>query len=110
MQHLEFLRMLRENIRIDDLVEMFLIQVVDREAFDYSGVDTVGTRYIIVQGHSEKYIAGCRGFRNFAQKGPVVPRNAHVALIGCVNYQNERNVGGPFRSQFEGRQKTGSQG
>src|SRR5688500_11982486 len=68
--------MLWKNVSVDDLVKVFLIQVIDRETARDRQVQAVGSGNVIIQRDTEKNVKRFCNFRHLAEERPVVASNS----------------------------------
>ena len=97
VQNRRHLPVFRENMRVNDAVEMFLIEIINRKSAGDNGVDAVGSGDVVVERNGDKNIQLRGDFRDFTKQNAVIAHDTRSSFECRVNKQHERQFTGFFR-------------
>ncbi len=100
MKQRRHLTVFRKNMRVNNAVEMFLIEIINREILRNRRIDAVGSGNIVIERDGDENVQSFRNFGNFAEQNAVVTRHARSALKSRINNQNKRQIARFFRRKL----------
>src|SRR5688500_8985576 len=90
-----------KDVSVDDLVQVFLVKIIDREAARDRQVQTIGACNVVVEGNAEKNVQRFRNFGHLAEERPIVASYPRAALESRVYQNDQRQFAGLFRGGTE---------
>src|SRR5215204_582509 len=93
------MRVLRKYVSVYDLIKMFLIEIINREASGYSQIGPVRTGDVIIQSDAQKDVHRLCRFGYLAKERPVVASHSCASLVCGVDQKDQRQLACLLRSR-----------